>query len=346
MALLNELATCIQPHRIRKAALIFNPNSGMRPQRRGRDLRLAERLFAEAGVENFVVASESPESAAEHAANAARNGFDTVIACGGDGTVHMVLQGILAAGVDVALGVIPLGCGNLLAKELHIPRETAASIHALLEATAVRFPVPEIEYVGKDGESNRRYWGVAAGIGADAQVICKIDPLQKSRFGIYAYYKESTRQLLLTRDPFTPFQLEFRESESNTWRREIVTQAVVARVTYFANALTNVQTGDGLSAPDLQLILFKTSSRWRYLQYGSKLVGRMLGGTPGTVPGVELVRASEILCRPMPASGNGHSAFAGKQVLAETDGELLGTLPVRLWLGERTIRLVRPLGTA
>ena len=345
MALLNELATCIQPHRIHKAALIFNPKSGMRPQRRGRDLRLAERLFAEAGVENFVVASESPESAAEHAANAARSGFDTVIACGGDGTVHLVLQGILQAGVDVALGVIPLGCGNLLAKELHVPRDTAASIRALLQAAAIRFPVPEIEYVGKNGESHHRYWGVAAGIGADAQVICKIDPRQKSRFGIYAYYAESTRQLLLARNPFTPFGLEFRESESDTWRREVVTQAVVSRVTYFSNALTDLRAGDGLAATDLQLILFKTSSRWRYLQFGSKLVGRMLGGKPGKIPGIELARASEILCRPMPATGYG-TASSSREVLAETDGELLGTLPVRLWLGKRTVRLVRPLGTA
>src|SRR5260370_2744510 len=79
----------------------------------------------------------------------------------------------------------------------------------------------------------RRYWIVAAGVGADAHVICKINHEFKARYGIYAYYAESARQLLLARYKFPPLVVEFQESGSNVPRREIVTNIVTERIDYF-----------------------------------------------------------------------------------------------------------------
>src|SRR5260370_36762867 len=91
----------------------------------------------------------------------------------------------------------------------------------------------------------RRYWIVAAGVGADAHVICKINHEFKARYGIYAYYAESARQLLLARYKFPPFVVEFHESGRNVPRREIVTHIVPERIDYFGRCLAAPIHGNG-----------------------------------------------------------------------------------------------------
>ena len=71
-------------------------------------------------------------------------GFDTVIACGGDGTVHEVLQSIV--GTDVALGVVPLGTANALAADLGLIASPAKVVSTLLKANPTRVSVGRIQY--------------------------------------------------------------------------------------------------------------------------------------------------------------------------------------------------------
>ena len=72
-----------------------------------------------AGIEVKVIATESPESAGAQAQDAVRRGCDTVLACGGDGTAHEVMQSLV--GGSAALGVIPMGTANALATDLGLP---------------------------------------------------------------------------------------------------------------------------------------------------------------------------------------------------------------------------------
>lgn len=100
---------------------------------------------------------------------------DTVIACGGDGTVRAIAGEV--AGSSAALGVVPLGTGNLLAVNLDIPVGLDALPQAL-SATTTRMDV---------GEVNGEVFLVMAGVGFDAAMIRDADPKVKRRFGSVAY---------------------------------------------------------------------------------------------------------------------------------------------------------------
>src|SRR6476660_4144199 len=101
---------------MRKALLLYNPLSGQRNERRLQQIETVADILRSAGVEVSNSPTRSAADATAQARQAPTSGYDTVFACGGDGTIHDVIQGL--AGTDVALGVIPLGTAYALAHDL------------------------------------------------------------------------------------------------------------------------------------------------------------------------------------------------------------------------------------
>ncbi len=91
-----------------KAFLIYNPASGRRRTKRKQDIARVEEVLRAAGVQVETCATTHTGSAIQQVQEAAGRGFDTVIACGGDGTANEALNGIMRAFPrelrDVALG--------------------------------------------------------------------------------------------------------------------------------------------------------------------------------------------------------------------------------------------------
>src|SRR5688572_15528581 len=75
---------------------------------------------------------EDPGDGPRLAIQAARAGFDTLVAAGGDGTVSWVVQGLSTLSAPPRLGVLPLGTGNDLARTMAIPLEIEKAVDALL----------------------------------------------------------------------------------------------------------------------------------------------------------------------------------------------------------------------
>ena len=141
-----------------------------------------------------------------------REGFDTIVACGGDGTVHDVLQGL--AGKDAALGIIPLGTANAMAHDLRLPISAEAAARALLTATPKRIAVGKIEFRDFNNIPSSRFFTVAAGVGVDAHLFYKLNRLIKDRMGMLAYYTKATHLWMTHRMRY--FEAEF----SQEWRRQ------------------------------------------------------------------------------------------------------------------------------
>src|ERR1700674_2023133 len=99
-----------------KALLLFNPVSGAHLEARTATLRRIAEIFRRAGVEVLVEATQARGSAGHQAQAAIKAGCDAVFACGGDGTVFEVLQGV--AETTAMMGGIPLGTANVLAHDL------------------------------------------------------------------------------------------------------------------------------------------------------------------------------------------------------------------------------------
>ncbi|HEX6945131.1 MAG TPA: diacylglycerol kinase family protein [Casimicrobiaceae bacterium] len=113
-------------------------------------------------------------------ARAVKRGFDVVVAVGGDGTVLQVATKL--AGSRTALGIIPLGTGNLLAGNLGLPGRHGGAVKTILARRRRRIDVGRIEVDGKV-----RRFTVACGIGYDAEVMDATSPPQKLRWGKLAY---------------------------------------------------------------------------------------------------------------------------------------------------------------
>ena len=322
------------------ALVVFNPIAGMRWRRRDSELHALLSALTKAGIKTLTTTTRGPQYPAAELFDGLED-FDTVLAVGGDGTVNEVLQAMMINGHDAALGVVPFGSGNLLAKHLGIHRKVEGLVEALTRSTPQPFSVGCIEQLETGA---RRFWLAAAGVGADARVICALSSSAKARFGIAAYYAESTRQLLFSAEPFPLFAVDFQDLASGKTRTEVVAQAIAERIGYFGGFL-EAPDAPPLPLDQLRLVLFKTARRSTFLHYGLRLVASQARGhaVHARLKDVEVVRTREVLChRADPAGAASQLVYRGKKSLAEVDGELFGELPVRVTLATRRLRVLRP----
>src|SRR5690606_13387247 len=92
---------------------------------------------------------------AENAANAR---LEFIIACGGDGTINAVADGILRSGRDLELGLLPSGTGGDLRRSIHMPMSARDSAIALRTGRTRRIDVGKVSFTGEDGEPAERYF--------------------------------------------------------------------------------------------------------------------------------------------------------------------------------------------
>ena len=161
------------------------------------------RILRSEGCEAEIRETLSRDNAAGQAREAVASGIDTIFACGGDGTVFYVLQGI--AGSPAVLGILPLGTGNVLARNLGLPRDPEAAFRAQRKAIPTEIPLGEI-VCGERGW----YFTIAAGIGFHAALMNVAPSGQAKRiWGRAAYYAGGV-QLLLSHN-VQPFDVKMME---------------------------------------------------------------------------------------------------------------------------------------
>jgi YegS/Rv2252/BmrU family lipid kinase len=310
-----------------RVALIYNPASGQHSASSRAAIGKALAVLRNAGVEAEALETLAPGSAGALAEGAIQRGCDTIFACGGDGTVHEVLQSLV--GTTVALGVVPLGTANALAANLGLHSSPAKTVRKLLSATPVSISVGHIFYRDATGATQSRYFTVAAGVGADALFLSRIDPTLKRRFGYLLYLVEGFR--VWATYSFPLFEAAFVERASAKPRVEKVSQLLAVRIRDFGGVLHNLAPGATLHKNGLRLVAFKTRNRLRYFRY----VMAAIFGHPRSTRQIELLDAVSVECRPV----NGSAA----RVYAEADGELLGGLPIRIEIAPQTVTLLIPL---
>jgi len=311
---------------MRHVVLIYNPASGQTSSWRATVIEDALALLRGAGVQADAMESNAPGSAGAMAQEAVRQGCDTILACGGDGTVHEILQCLV--GTNVALGVVPLGTANALAADLGLGASPVKAVETLLTAVPVRVPVGQVFY--RDGErtSRSRYFTVAAGVGADALFMSRLDARLKRRFGYLLYLVEGLR--VWATHSFPLFQAAFITRKSRNRRVEEVSQLLAVRIRDFGGILHNLAPGATLRKDTLRLVAFKTRRRLHYMRFLLAVVF----GRQTFLNGIELLDAVSVECRP----SEGSSA----RIFVEADGELLGGLPVRIEIAPQTLTLLIP----
>lgn len=314
---------------MRKAALFYNPHSGRRRKQRVQDVEAAASVLRAAGVELEISPTRAAADAGAQARMAIRDGFDTVIACGGDGTVHDVLQGMVNR--DAVLGIIPLGTANALAHDLRLPLSPEGAARALLTAIPKRIAVGRIDYRDFANLPAFRYFTVTAGVGVDAHLFYKLNRLIKDRMGMTAYYSKALHLWWTHRMRY--FEAEFSSNGRDSKREAQLSEMLAVRINFFGGILRELAPGASLGRNDLRLVLCRTGNRALYLAY----VFRGLLGMSRSVPGIELAYADQVVCKNVPNE-------KPEKIYVEADGELLGRLPITLSMVTDALTVLVPQG--
>lgn len=178
----------------RRMIFIVNPISGTQGKKailKWIDERLDRTLY-----EYEVVKTEYAGHATEIAANAVKEGIDIVVAIGGDGTINETARSLIHS--NTALGIIPCGSGNGLARHLRIPMDPKAAIDILNENNQI-----QMDY----GKINNIPFFCTCGVGFDAFVSLKF--ADSGKRGLLTYL-ENTLHESLTYQPET-YEIENEE---------------------------------------------------------------------------------------------------------------------------------------
>ncbi len=300
---------------IHDAVLIYNPAAGRLRGRHREELNRARATLRELSVEVALQETVGPGSATELARAAALGGRKLVIACGGDGTINEVVNGL--AGSQVPMAVLPGGTANVLAKELGIPWDTHHAARLVPGGTLRRIALGVATW--PDSSRPPRYFISLAGAGPDGQLVNAVDPSVKKRVGILAYWAEGFKQLATYSFP------EFRVTTAE--RQGTATLVVVGRTKHYGGPV-RITTEADLFSEQFEVLSVATRSRLRYaLNFTSLLLGMHRGRKENT-----FWKTSRVQCE----------AVNGSALYAQVDGEPIGRLPVEFRIVPDALTLVVP----
>lgn len=296
---------------IRRALLITNPAS-----RRGLSLlEKTTRAFERASVTCDVMLTEHPGHAAE-IATARHADYDAVFSLGGDGTA-MEVAGALA-GTGFALGALPGGTGNLLARAMSIPLNVKRAVPLLLNGTATQIDV------GRLGDGRR--FVIAAGVGIDALMVMETPRWLKRYFGVLAYAVMGTWAALRT--IAGGHMIRVRLTVDGVTENLTVTTVMVANVGSLLSG--RITLGPAIRVDDgmLDACLFAP----RNLLEGVGIMWRMLTNNFTDHPSMIYRRGTKIRIETDPPCQ------------AQADGELIGLTPLEISVERRSVKLLVPAG--
>jgi diacylglycerol kinase (ATP) len=136
-------------------------------------------------VTGDILMSEAPGHLTELAARAAADGAGVVVVVGGDGSVHEVVNGLVAGGRarDVELAVLPRGTGKDFVRSLRIPRDLAAAIDVVREGNVRTIDVGLARFVAADGSAAEAYFANFAGAGISGAIARRANASSKAAGG-------------------------------------------------------------------------------------------------------------------------------------------------------------------
>lgn len=181
------------------ACVIFNPHA-----RGGRSPRFQERLRRLAGGITLMPTA-APGGARLLAREAAANGFDTIIASGGDGTLNEVVNGLAEVPhglAHVRLAVLPVGTANVFARELALPFDAVKAWEIVLQGREIQMDLGVAEFQ-ENSQLRRRLFLQLGGAGLDARAVELLNQRLKKRLGPLAYLWAGVQAMREPRPRFT-----------------------------------------------------------------------------------------------------------------------------------------------
>lgn len=289
--------------------VIFNPTAKGEKAKRFR--RHLEMIGAECALKQTVAAGGARPLAAE----AVKEGFDVVVAAGGDGTLNEVLNGIgdVPDGLERAkLGVLPLGTVNVFAKELGLPMGLKQSWQVLRDGKEKIIDLPCVEFSAK-GRPERRYFAQLAGAGLDARAIELVNWEMKKKVGPLAYVWAGFKAMRVPPSQITA--TNGKESETG--------ELVMVGNGRFYGGRFKIFPGADLDDGLLEVCVFQKTDLFTLVRSAELFLG---GGPPAGV--TKSFRAETL------------NLTSGSPTALQVDGEIIGQLPATFTIQKKRLRVV------
>jgi len=248
------------------------------------------------------------------ASEAARKGAKLIIACGGDGTVSEVANGILSSGKDAELGILPSGTGGDFRRTLEIPSRTRDAARVLRTGRSVRIDVGRVSYTDQNGSDATRYFVGVASCGMSTKVIERVKADDVSF--VSALLKTAMRN--------APVRLVVQLDDSHE-RHIVVSNLCIANARYF---------GGGMKiAPDAKL----TDGKFDVISIGDLSAMKIFTSAPRVYTGshLSMPEVSHVLARKITV----RAADRAAEVALEVDGELPGRVPATFQIVPNALRV-------
>lgn len=249
------------------------------------------------------------------AERAAREGRRFIIACGGDGTINEVANGIIGSGADTELGILPSGTGGDLRRSLNIPNDPREAARVLRDGVTKSIDAGKVSFIDNDGIDTSRYFLNVASVGLAASIIDRVKAsnafnwLPTKHLRGQANFAASTLREIADLEPFI---LRVRVDDGEESNIQSV-NFCVANARYFGGGM--------MIAPDAKL----TDGFLDIVNIGAisaaKVVARGITLYRGTH--LALDEVDHRLARKIEVAAFDPSA----EIRLETDGELPGRLP-------------------
>jgi len=296
--------------------VIVNPVAGAYSTRR--KWPVISKLLKHIGLSFDFEYTEGVGHAIELARAAASDGYRYLVAVGGDGTVNEVANGILYAtgAASTALGIVSTGTGSDFARSVGIPRDYATACSTLTSPRRLAIDAGVVEYQSK-GQTLRRFFVNAAGVGFDAAVVKETERLPKYFGGTIPYLAGLARTLFSYKNKPVILKVE-NEVESGR-----VLNVVVANGGYLGGGMhiaPRAELGDSL----LDVVIVGDMGKFELL----KELPTVYKGTHIYHPKVRMVKATHI------------TVDSPERMLVHADGELLGESPASFWVMPAALSIV------
>ncbi len=298
-----------------RVRLVYNPVAGQRDV--AGDLKKVVAFLSEQGWQVDLCQTMGPGDAITFAREAAASGYDMAVAVGGDGTIGEVATGL--ALTDCALGVLPVGTGNVWAHMLRLPIWSPMNRSSLLDAARV-LVTGETRCIDL-GRANERYFVLWSGIGFDAQVARDVEPHRDVRrsLGNLAYVVAAVAEAIVMRGTRVTITIDER-----TMRMRAVLILVSNAQLYGPSwqVLPEARLDDGL----LDVCILKGGNTLDLVRH----LVMILTGHHVNDPRIEIYRATEVRVR------------ADKPLPLHLDGDPVGYTPVTIRVVPKALKVIVP----
>jgi YegS/Rv2252/BmrU family lipid kinase len=290
---------------------IVNPRSAG-GRTRGRWPAVEARLRERIGELDSVY-TERLGHATELAREALREGFEQVVAVGGDGTVNEIVNGFFEDGRPInptaVLGIVMLGTGGDLRRSLGMTGEIDDYVERLSQGSIRTIDLGRIETVGTDGRPQTRWFDNIAGFGVSAETVATVNRAGFSKKLGTAFAMNWAALRSFARYRSVPVRIRIDDD----FDEEVPTTAVAIANGQFFGGGMQIAPGAVLDDGLFDVVLVSGIGTLRFLLS----VGKLYRGEHLSIEGISVRRGRRVTATPP----------AGARMAIDADGETAGNLP-------------------